>query len=135
MSAPNRSLNSSKSTGPMPSDSACSINASKSPDFKASDNVTRPILDLPHDHNIDPGILRQVHALQAAGIDTFESCQGGDGHAFLEPTVRFHGGTAEGFRALAVATEAGLPVAALRRVWTLIDGEPTGPSWELTFRG
>ena len=72
-------------------------------------------------------------ALQAAGVETFESCQGGAGHAFLEPTVRFHGSRAEGFRALSAATEAGLAVDTLRRVWVIIDGEPTGPSWELTL--
>ena len=69
----------------------------------------------------------------SGGVETFESCQGGPGHAFLEPTIRFHGGHTEGIRALAVAMEAELPVDALRRVWTVIDGEPTGPCWELTF--
>lgn len=73
--------------------------------------------------------------LQGAGVETFESCQGGPGHAFLEPTVRFHGDAAEGFRALSVALKEGLPVDSLRRIWSLVDGEPTGPSWELTFRG
>ena len=90
---------------------------------------------MPHDHLLDEGITSHVITLQAAGVETFESCQGGVGHAFDEPTVRFHGDVAEGFRALAAATRAGLPVASLRRVWTLIDGEPTGPSWELTFTG
>jgi hypothetical protein len=55
--------------------------------------------------------------LRAAGIETFESCEGGDGHAFLEPTIRFHGHKSEGFRALAVALEAGLRISELRRVW------------------
>lgn len=91
--------------------------------------------NLPHDHIIDGGIAREVAILQAAGVETFKSCQGGAGHAFREPTVRFHGDGAEGFRALSVAMKEGLPVDSLRRVWPLIDGEPTGPSWELTFRG
>lgn len=133
MSFDNRASNSARSADTA-SASACWINGSKSPDLSASDNVTRSINNLPHDHIIDPGIARAVTALQAAGVETFESCQGGAGHAFLEPTVRFHGGNMEGFRALAVVTEAGLLVDALRRVWTLIDGEPTGPCWELTFR-
>jgi hypothetical protein len=107
---------------------------SKSPDASASANVILTTDDLPHDHIIDPGIARAVAALQSAGVETFESCQGGPGHAFHEPTVRFHGGFAEGFRALSAAAEAGLLVDALRRVWTVIDGEPTGPSWELTFQ-
>lgn len=90
--------------------------------------------NLPHDHIIDSGIAREVEALQLHGVETFESCQGGLGHTFLEPTVRFHGDKAEGFRALAAAMKEGLSVDCLRRVWPLINGEPTGPSWELTFK-
>jgi hypothetical protein len=29
--------------------------------------------------------------------------------------------------------DSGLPVAELRRVWVVVDGELTGPCWELTF--
>lgn len=86
-------------------------------------------LDLP----LDPWIADAVRLLRAGGIETFESCDGGAGHAYLEPTVRFHGQHSEGFRALAVALQARLPVAELRRVWPILDGEPTGPWWELTF--
>lgn len=82
---------------------------------------------------LDPGIRRAVEVLQAAGVETFESCQGGDGHAYPEPTVRFHGHRDAGFRALAATMEVGLVVIALRRTWPIIDGEPTGPWWELTF--
>ena len=88
---------------------------------------------MPCDPPLDPDIKIAVEALQAAGIDTFESCQGGAGHAYAEPTVRFHGSQPEGFRALSVAMAAGLPVAGLRRVWPVLDGEPTGPWWELVF--
>lgn len=84
--------------------------------------------------SLDPGIARAVEVLMAAGIETFESCQGGEGHAYAEPTVRFHGERAEGFKALAAATESGLKVTDLRRVWPIVDGEPTGPWWELVFR-
>lgn len=127
------SASSASSLPAKPSASACRINGSKSPDASASDNVMRSKFSLPHDHIIDAGIVRAVLALQAAGVETFESCQGGAGHAFLEPTIRFHGGHAEGLRALAAAIEANLQVAALRRVWSVIAGEPTGPTWELTF--
>lgn len=85
------------------------------------------------DPPLDPGIAEAVVALRAAGIETFESCEGGQGHAYAEPTVRFHGHKAEGFKALSAAIEAGLVVCDLRRVWPVIDGEPTGPWWELTF--
>ncbi len=87
-----------------------------------------------YDSPLDAGIRNAVLALAAASVETFESCQGGHGHAYPEPTVRFHGDTSEGLRALAVAMRAGLPVLGLRRVWPVVDGEPTGPWWELTFR-
>lgn len=82
---------------------------------------------------VDPGIAQAVRVLWENGVETFESCEGGRGHSFAEPTVRFHGGQAEGFRALGVALEHGLRVAELRRYWTVLDGEPDGPYWEMTF--
>jgi hypothetical protein len=87
-----------------------------------------------YDPPLDPGIFPLVEVLRADQVETFESCEGGSGHAYPEPTVRFHGDHAEGYRALAVAMRAGLPVKELRRVWPVNDGEPTGPWWELTFR-
>jgi hypothetical protein len=82
---------------------------------------------------LDEAIAPAVYALRAAGVETFESCAGGPGHAYSEPTVRFHGNHSEGFRALATAMQSGLRVTALRRVWPVLDSEPTGPWWELTF--
>jgi len=92
-------------------------------------------MDETFDPPLDPGITAAVVALRMAHIETYESCEGGDGHAFLEPTVRFHGGSSEGYRGLAAALVAGLPVCELRRVWRVIDHEAVGPSWELTFVG
>lgn len=86
-----------------------------------------------YDPPLDPGIRRAVEVLNAASIETFESCEGGPGHCYPEPTVRFHGSRSEGFKALAAAMQSGLKVAELRRVWPVNDGEPTGPWWELTF--
>ncbi len=82
---------------------------------------------------LDPGIALYVNLLRAWGVETYESCEGGDGHAYAEPAVRFFGTASDGFRALAVALQHALPVGALRRHWQVIDGEPTGPEWELTF--
>jgi hypothetical protein len=85
--------------------------------------------------SLDPGIAPYVDVLDASGIETFESCEGSEGHGFLEPTVRFYGDNSEGFRALAVAVQRELPVAELRRYWQVSRaGEPEGPHWELTFR-
>ena len=83
---------------------------------------------------LDRWISYAVKVLRDAGIETYESCQGGAGHSFAEPTIRFHGPPADGFKALSVATTYGLPVRDLRRSWTVSDGEPVGPFWELTFR-
>lgn len=81
----------------------------------------------------DIGVRSFVEALRAEGIETFESCEGGEGHAFHEPTIRFHGERGEGHRALGIALGLNLPVAELRRSWPVQDGEPTGPWWEMTF--
>lgn len=86
------------------------------------------------DPPLDAGIERQVLMLRDAGIETFESCEGGPGHAYPDPTVRFHGNRSEGLKALAAAMSFGLEILDLRRVWPIIDGEITGPWWELTFR-
>lgn len=59
------------------------------------------------DPPLDPGIERAVSVLRAAGIETFESCEGGAGHAYPQPTVRFHGNRAEGLRGLAQAMNNG----------------------------
>jgi hypothetical protein len=82
---------------------------------------------------LDAGIAPHVAVLRAAGVETFESCEGGSGHAFPEPTVRVYGTPAAGHRALAVCLDHGLPVMALRRVWYVENHELTGPTWELTF--
>ncbi len=82
---------------------------------------------------LDEDIREIVITLVASGIETFESCEGGRGHSFPEPTVRFEGGSSEGLRALSVALENGLPVARLRRTWGIIDGTIHGPWWEMTF--
>ena len=85
------------------------------------------------DPSLDAGIECEVRALRDAGVETFESCEGGHGHAYPEPTVRFHGARAEGYRAIAVALNAGLSISELRRVRLVIEGDLTGPWWELRF--
>ena len=80
---------------------------------------------------IDPLVAPHVRALQDAGVETFESCQGGPGHASDQPMIRFFGDAQEGYRAIAVALDAGIPVASLNREWPVIDGELTGPYWRL----
>jgi hypothetical protein len=85
--------------------------------------------------SLDPGTAPYVDVLDTAEIETFESCEGTEGHGFLEPTVSFYRGHSEGFRSLAVAVQRGLSVAELRRYRQVSRaGEPEGHHWELTFR-
>ena len=95
----------------------------------------RPILPWPKDGwpELDAGFRDVVRVLREEGIETTESCQGGQGHPFPEPTVKFSGGKHEGYRAVAAAMMHGLKVTELRRVWAINDGELVGPEWEMTF--
>ena len=86
------------------------------------------------DMALDPGIRRYVLIFRRAGLETIESCEGGAGHCFPEPTIRFGGNSGEGYKAASVAMTYGLPVLAVRRVWDFVDGEMTGPGWEIVFR-
>jgi hypothetical protein len=94
---------------------------------------------------IDPGISQIVRILAENGVGTFQSCAAsgpfgrgagkrtGDLHSYPQPTVEFSGSFAAGFHALNVAITHGLPVAELRRVWSMQDREPVGPHWAMTF--
>lgn len=82
---------------------------------------------------LDRGIEKEVLTLIKAGIETFESCEGGVGHAYREPTIRFYGDRSEGFRALSIAMQNGLHVKSISRIWPIVEGEPTGPWWEMIF--
>jgi len=82
---------------------------------------------------LDPGIVEAVKALQDAGLQTAESCEGGEGHAYDWPMVSLIGGSADGWRALAVCKDLRFPIRSLERYWSIDDGEPCGPWWRLTF--
>ncbi len=102
--------------------------------FRADPETFARARELRFEPPLDAGIEPAVIALVTAGVETFESCEGGAEHAFPDPTVKFEGDTYEGFRALAVALAFGLRVYRLRRVWGVRDGYPHGPWWEMTFR-
>jgi hypothetical protein len=103
------------------------------PQIVTEDTDTGPSPFVPG--QIDRGIRKAVERLQACGIETFESCEGGPGHSFAEPAVRFHGGPAEGWKALAACMAVDLPVLTLRRYWDVLDHtDVSGPYWEIVFR-
>lgn len=67
-------------------------------------------------------------------METVQSCQGGEGHAFPRPTVRFWGEMSEGYRATAVLLTHGLRIRDLIRCWRMNEyAELVGPRWEVTF--
>lgn len=82
---------------------------------------------------LDEGIREAVEILAKNGIETYESCQGGEGHAYPEPTIRFEGDMSEGPKAVSIALAHGLRVASLRRAWAVSDKMLHGPWWEMTF--
>ena len=89
-----------------------------------------PVVDMP----LDSGIKEAVLILRGAGVETFESCEGGNGHAFDVPTIKFHGDAWAGYKAFAVAMEYGLPVRRIQRAYGVVNGQLEGPWWEIVFQ-
>jgi len=82
---------------------------------------------------LDLGIARAVRILREADLHTIESCEGGPDHSYPEPTVKFSGTPACGWKAAAQLMYRGLPIKRLGQVWTFEYGLPTGPDWIVTF--
>ena len=83
---------------------------------------------------LDPGIARAVEILREHGIRTFTSCEGGPGHSFSKPTVRFFGPPGEGRRVYAIAVAQELPVKNMRyEKPKLAFGLMISGWWEMTF--
>lgn len=74
--------------------------------------------------------------LHANGIETCQSCEGGDGHAYDHPTVDLLAGEDSlGFAAVAVLVDHGLPVRDVAQVWRLDKlGRPVETIWRITFK-
>ena len=83
--------------------------------------------------SIDKGILSEVLILRKHGVETFESCQGGIGHCFPEPTIKFYGDKNEGIRVAHICLQEDLPIFKIGRSFYVSDGELTTPFWELTL--
>lgn len=66
---------------------------------------------------IDPLILPAVEILNKYGFKTFESCQGGDGHCFPQPIVRFEGNEFDLIRAYEICQWYNLYPSEARRVF------------------
>lgn len=85
---------------------------------------------------LDPGIRFPVRVLHAQCLLTSQSCQGGEGHSYQEPTVDLvDNGTAEGMLALAALGAYGLDVMELSLVWDVQHWLPHGERiWRVTLR-
>jgi hypothetical protein len=105
-------------------------NGKKQASWKGVPSSLRTAIDW---SNIDEGIKYELRILRDNGIETTESCQGGQGHPFPVPTIRFCGIYSDGLKAVSIAMMYGLKVKDLRRVWHLDGGELVGPEWEMTF--
>lgn len=70
---------------------------------------------------VDEGIRDAVIILNNHGFKTFESCQGGVGHCFPEPTIRFEGDEFDLIRAYEVCKCYNLNVYEVKRVYRKVD--------------
>lgn len=83
--------------------------------------------------SLDKGIEKAVGILMANKVETFESCQGGVGHCFAEPTIHFYGNKNEGIRVAYICLQENLPVFKIGRAFHVSGGEITTPFWEVVF--
>jgi hypothetical protein len=83
---------------------------------------------------LDAGIQGAVVLLCKAGVETVQSCEGGDGHSYAEPTVDFIGGNGAGLYALSVCVENNLPVKDLCKVWIVDENHQIADTlWRIIF--
>jgi hypothetical protein len=85
---------------------------------------------------LDPGIRFAVRVLHANGIETGQSCQGGEGHCYDRPTVDLWGEGADGapgFAALHALEQYGLRVESVALHWTVERGLPFQRFWRIAL--
>ncbi len=92
-------------------------------------NKHKPQTDSP----LDPGIKEVVLILRSEGVETVESCEGGEGHPYKEPTIIFHGNPYEGFRAYTIVKNHGYLIDSLAYEYIESDGWLKGPYWRLVL--
>lgn len=101
-------------------------------------------MNIGYPEGVDPLILPAVKLLNEHGFQTFESCQGGEGHCYDVPTVRFFGTEHELIRAFEICQAYSLNVFNAKRVFRKEDiytnqgvGEgnemPKGTAWCIPF--
>lgn len=86
---------------------------------------------------LDPGIRFAVRVLHARGIETGQSCEGGNGHSYVRPTIELQAGCGsdvQGFAALAALETFGLEVSEISLVWPIDRGMPYEKNWRIELR-
>jgi hypothetical protein len=85
---------------------------------------------------IDAGIRFAVRVLHAHGIETCQSCQGGEGHCYDRPTIDMIAiaDDVTGFAALHYLQSYGLEVKNLAILWRIRNGLPYEKLWRIVFR-
>lgn len=87
---------------------------------------------------LDAGIRFPVRVLHATGgIETCQSCEGGEGHAYDRPSIDLiaaGGDDAAGFAALAALTTYAIDVFDVALLWTCHRGLPLERIWRVTLR-
>lgn len=85
---------------------------------------------------LDEGIRFPVRVLHAAGLETCQSCQGGEGHDMPHPTIHLPspGRDADGFHALAALASYGIDVLHVGIQWSVVQGMPTDRVWSIELR-
>lgn len=86
--------------------------------------------------SLDEGIRFAVRLLHANGIETGQSCEGGDGHSYEKPTIDLWGQPVENataFHAVHVLHTYGLPVDGVELRWRIHHGMPLEPLWRITL--
>lgn len=85
---------------------------------------------------LDPGIRFPVRVLHAHGFETCQSCQGGKGHAYHDPTIDMLAGASgdtEGIAALGPLAAYGLDVRTISITWSIDSGLPYEKLWRIAF--
>ena len=84
--------------------------------------------------DLDPLIEPYVRILRRNGIETVQSCQGGEGHSFPRPTIRFTGSMGALWRALSILLNVDAGVSRVQIVWRVgPDQLPSGPVLEVVL--
>lgn len=82
---------------------------------------------------LDKGIRFAVRVLHAKGFETCQSCQGGKGHCYREPTIDLisTGDDAWGLAAVSALQDYGISVTDVSITWRIRNGLPCERIWRI----